>query len=244
MSMTWFGPVPTALVRTLPTPELALQLLVALAAQSDPINENSTLRGAEMAYAQSGEADKAFLLKRLADAWTWLESHGLIGRHEKQTESEWQRVTTEGREVAEHRDALTKLWAGERLVGILDPLLEEKVRPIFNLGDYETACFAAMKVVEVEVRRVSGLDTSIIGVDLMRQAFKLEGGPLADSEAQRGEQVAIMELFAGAIGAFKNPSSHRTVHFDDPLEAAEVVQTADLLLRLLRRAEARLRTEN
>jgi uncharacterized protein (TIGR02391 family) len=89
--------------------------------------------------------------------------------------------------MAKDTDALSKLWAGERLAGSLDPLLEEKVRPIFNMGDYETACFAAMKTVEIEVRRVSGLDSAIIGVDLMRQAFKPDGGPLADAQAHPGE---------------------------------------------------------
>lgn len=110
------------------------------------------------------------------------------------------------------------------LAGALDPALEEKVRPIFNLGDFETACFAAMKTVEIEVRQAAGLSDSVIGVNLMRQAFKPDAGLPADTEADPGERVALMELFAGAIGAFKNPPSHRTVHFDDPVEAAEVVQ--------------------
>lgn len=131
------------------------------------------------------------------------------------------------------------LWASQRLAGDLHPILEEKVRPIFNLGDYETACFAAMKAVEVEVRRVSKLEDAVIGVDLMHRAFRPEGGPLADAGAHPSERTAIMALFAGAIGAFKNPSSHRTVLFDDALEAVEVVQLADLLLRLLGRAEQR-----
>ena len=69
----------------------------------------------------------------------------------------------------------------------------------------------------------------------MRQAFKPDGGPLADAELDAGERVGMMELFAGAIGTFKNPSSHRQVDYDDPTEASEVVMFADLLMRLLDR---------
>lgn len=119
----------------------------------------------------------------------------------------------------------------------LHPALESKVRPIFALGDHETAAFAAMKAVEVRVRALSEIDG--LGVALMRSAFKRDGGPLADREADGGEQVATMELFAGAIGTFKNPASHRTVDYDDSTEAAEVVLLADLLMRLLDRIEAR-----
>ncbi|RBY76879.1 TIGR02391 family protein [Blastococcus sp. TF02-09] len=240
--MSMSGPVEPELIRQLPTAELALHLLTTLA-KGRTVNANSTLRGAEQAFVYNREPDVDLLLGRLSDAWAWLESRGLIGPAIRDTGSAWRRLTAAGQELAQDAAALPKLWGGERLAGALDPVLEDKVRPIFNLGDYETACFAAMKAVEVEVRRAAGLGDSVIGVALMREAFKRDGGPLADSEADPGERVALMELFAGSIGAFKNPSSHRTVHFDDPVEAAEVVQLANLLLRLLRRAEARRQTQ-
>ncbi|WP_268983251.1 TIGR02391 family protein [Streptomyces musisoli] len=90
----------------------------------------------------------------------------------------------------------------------------------------------------------SGLDNSLVGVRLMREAFRPHengkaGGALADAEAEGGEQTATANLFAGAMGAYKNPASHRTVDFDDPIEAAEIIQFADLLLRQVERAKRR-----
>jgi uncharacterized protein (TIGR02391 family) len=64
-------------------------------------------------------------------------------------------------------------------------------------------------------------------------------GVLTDLEANPGEQVAMMELFKGVIGLFKNPTSHRPVNYDDPTLASEVILFADLLLRLLDRVEER-----
>lgn len=46
-----------------------------------------------------------------------------------------------------------------------------------------------------------------------------------------------MELFAGALGTFKNPPSDRQVDYADPTEASEAVLLADLLMRLLDRLE-------
>ncbi|MFF0427753.1 TIGR02391 family protein [Streptomyces sp. NPDC004520] len=114
------------------------------------------------------------------------------------------------------------------------------MRTDFDLGDYETACFAAMKAVEVGICGASGLDNSLVGVALMRKAFQPHqngkpGGPLADA----GEQEAESALFAGAMDRYKNPSSHRTVDFADPIEAARIIQFADLLLRQVDRARAR-----
>ena len=94
------------------------------------------------------------------------------------------------------------------------------------------AAFAAMREVEIRTRELAGASRSDIGTKLMQRAFEPEG-PLADPEQDPGERVATMELFKGAIGVFKNPSSHRTVNYGDPTLASEVVLFADLLLLIL-----------
>ena len=107
----------------------------------------------------------------------------------------------------------------------------ESVRSQFLLGDPELAAFAAMRQVEVRVREIGNFDAGDIGVHLMRAAFRPIDGPLRDPDAEGGERQGLMDLFAGAIGVFKNPTSHREVTFDDPAEAAEIVGLASLLLR-------------
>ena len=116
-----------------------------------------------------------------------------------------------------------------------DPALARKVHPTYMRGDYETAVFQAFKEVEVRVRRASGPGNDKIGVGLMRDAFKPEGGALTDSSKDGGERTAMMETFAGAIGLMKNPASHRSTELDDPQEAAEAILWANYLLRLVSR---------
>ena len=225
-------------VRNLPLPDLSLELLRSLGAEP---NFNNIIQGFKQrgGYGTPPPTDLDVMLSRLSDAWAWLESHALVGNSVRNPQSSWSRVTSAGLEVASDPNAVAKVWAAERLAGELHPALSS-ARSNFALGDYETASFAAMKAVEVEVRRVAGLPNDELGTKLMRRAFRPGDGVLCDPEAEGGEQQATADLFAGAIGAYKNPASHRTVRFDDPTEAAEVIQLADLLLRIVQRAEIRL----
>jgi uncharacterized protein (TIGR02391 family) len=233
--------IPWDEIRNLPLPDLAVKVL-AKQAKGTSASLHSVLNGLKQAMAEDPQPDDNALLDRIADAWSWLESHALLATHANQ-HTPVQRLSERGRELAADPAAIAKVWSAERLAGPLDSALAT-ARTTFALGDYETACFAALKAVEVEVRRVAGLPNQALGVDLMRKAFKPQDGVLTDAQAVGGEQQATADLFAGAIGVYKNPASHRTIQFEDPVEAAEVLQLADLLLRIVHRAEARLAQTN
>ncbi|WP_369181015.1 TIGR02391 family protein [Streptomyces mutabilis] len=241
MRYTFTPPVPAEQIRQLPTRDIALLLLKHLSAGTGFLQYAGTMGSARQAFQD--EPDTENLVDRLSDAWAWLEAHALLSRVPSQSEG-FRQLSREGRSMAEEPEGTMRFDARQRLSGPLHPALEDTVRTNFDLGDYETACFAAMKAVEVAVRDASGLDNSLVGVPLMRKAFLPHqngkvGGPLADAGAEGGEQEAASALFAGAMGAYKNPASHRTVDFDDPIEAAEIIQFADLLLRQVERAKRR-----
>ncbi len=125
------------------------------------------------------------------------------------------------------------------------PQIAEAAQKLLKGGspaEHELAVFASMKAVEVRVRKLAGLGDEIVGVDLMNKAFG-PNGPLTDSSAVKGEQEGTRSLFAGAYAVLRNPAGHREVDYGDLSEAAEAVQTASLLMRMLDRVEHRLAGE-
>lgn len=121
----------------------------------------------------------------------------------------------------------------------LHPLIEAEARPQFLINKQEHGVFASMKAVEIRVRKLAGFGDDVIGVDLMNKAFG-PTGPLTDPSASKGEQDGTRMLFAGTYAVLRNPAGHRQVDYADPSEAAEAVQTASLLMRILDRVEDRL----
>jgi uncharacterized protein (TIGR02391 family) len=224
-----FSTTPTAeQLRTLSTADLGMIMINSFQDQPNP---NNILRGHEEAHSKNGEPDTDFLIERVSDAWAWLVGNGLVGPHHRNTPSDWFRVTQRGRQVAE-AGSVRELLAEQRLPEDLHPDLEEARRQ-FRSGNAEIAVFAAMRQVEVQLRDRSGAGNEMIGVALSRHALRADVGPLTDQRLETGEREAISHLFAGALGAFKNPTSHRVVDFDDPAVAADIILLADLLLRLL-----------
>jgi uncharacterized protein (TIGR02391 family) len=227
--------IPPGEALELPVDELAMMVLRDLATAHE-VNEynygNSLRQDMARGYGANLEARKA-----VYEALAWLHAGGFIARKVEETSSNIIFVTRWGRQALEM--SLPEIMAVDRLRDNLHPLIEQRVRRQFLLGEHEQAIFVAMKAVEVRVRKLAGFSDEVIGVDLMVKAFKA-GGPLADPEAPPGEVEGTMMLFRGAYAVLRNPSGHREVSYDHVTEASEAVMTASLLQRILDRIEHRV----
>lgn len=170
----------------------------------------------------------------IIEAWVWLEGQGLLipdlGPYNEPNMSA-RRVSRRGHQLA--ADPQGGLSARLLPKDILHPAIREDVWGLFHRGKYDTAVFEAMKAVEIAVRTAADLRPTDVGVDLMRKAFNPQGGPLTDQSVPPAEREARSALFAGSIGAYKNPQSHRRVDLDNPDEAAEIIMLACHLLRIV-----------
>jgi uncharacterized protein (TIGR02391 family) len=184
-------------------------------------------------------SDQARVIRALMEAWAWLQAEALLVPTQ---EAGWFFLSRRAQTLRsrDQFDAFRKASLFPR--GQLHPLVATKVYPAFLRGEYDTAVFQAFREVEVAVRRAGKFDDDEVGVHLMREAFRPQppsdrpGSPgrLTDTTLPSAEQEAMMNLFAGAIGLFKNPQSHRNMPMDPP-EAAEVIMFASHLLRIVGR---------
>lgn len=226
--------------------EAGMFLLRALAWAEKPVwsAHEIVAHARSSARRPSGAAVRALVAENqvvveqyVADGIAWLVARGLVGPKAESQYGPYWMLTSDGLEAAKLGSA-THVEASLLLHADLHPVLNASARPNFERGDYATAVFSATQQVEIAVREAAGFEKRQLGVQMMRDAFKV-GGPLADANEVVPEQEAVRDLFTGAIGAFKNPTSHRTVEYDSPIEAASIIHLADLLLRIVDRAKDR-----
>jgi len=170
--------------------------------------------------------------KALMEAWVWLEREGYLAPRPGQG-GDWCFITRRGKRIRD-KTGLEKYRKANLLPRqLLHPVIAEKIWAMFIRGEYDTAVFQSFKEIEVVVRDACGYSPTELGVSLMRKAFHPESGPLTDTNQPMSEREALQHLFAGCIGSYKNPHSHRNVTITDPVEAVEIIMIASHLLRIV-----------
>jgi uncharacterized protein (TIGR02391 family) len=178
--------------------------------------------------------------RALMEAWDWLLYEGFLAKRGDDGSRAGTFVTRRGRRLKSRDEFNAYRQANLLPKAQLHPLIASKVYPAFLRGEYDTAVFEAFREVEVEVRAAGSFGPTDLGTDLMRTAFKpaekkgqaTSPGPLTDTQLPVAEQEAMANLFAGAIGLYKNPQSHRHVPTHG-VDAAEVIVFASHLLRIV-----------
>lgn len=235
------------LVQTVPDPELLLNLtpeelggkllfLVRSRMPSEAFhlgNLNDELWGSYVHTSVYPRKYEAQISLALAEAWGWLRAQGLVVESVESDKNGWYRLSR--RALSFENPAEFRQFAAARILTreALHPRIASPVWLAFMRGEFDVAVFQAMKAVEVSVRQAARLPDSLIGVALIREAFHPENGPLTDQKAEKGEREACSALFAGAVGMYKNPQSHRDVNLDNLVEAAEIIMMASHLLRVI-----------
>lgn len=228
-----FLPAPDVVLQLKPE-ELAIPLLKCIIHEEEAGHRNNLILHNFVGVAETehfGGDKTSEILKSITETWLWLTREIMIAPLPR--EGGIMYVTKHGRELAQSPSIETYLRSNLIPQGVLDPRLSSKIQHLFIRGDYDTAVFQAFKEVEIRVRSASSLPPELIGVPLMRTAFNVANGRLSDMTRLESERQATSDLFAGAIGLFKNPSSHREVNWEDPMECAELIFLANHLLRIV-----------
>ena len=176
---------------------------------------------------------RPLVVQAVAEALARLEHAGLIIADPTQGHGTSHRTLTRRGARLTNRELAAAYRASAVLpAALVHPEILEKSRAAFMRGDHDIAVFAAFKAIEVAVRTAGGFPDGELGVPLMRKAFHPETGPLADKTVVASEREATASLFAGAIGAAKNPTSHREFEMGKG-EAARLLLFASYLMSIV-----------
>jgi uncharacterized protein (TIGR02391 family) len=170
----------------------------------------------------------------LTEAWQWLENQLYVVKALGISGQNGYRVLGRRARGMNTADQFRAFQLGQTFPkSLLHPIIAERCWIHVMRGEFEAAVFFAFKAVEVAVREAGSFQDTDIGRALMFKAFNPGNGPLTRDTDPEAERDALMHLFAGAIGSYKNPHSHRYVAIRDAVEAQEMVMLASHLLRIV-----------
>lgn len=122
---------------------------------------------------------------------------------------------------------------------VTDPDLRAATRSRFESGHYADAVEAGIKHMVNLVHERAGKPPNLDGVGLMTTVFSV-GDPLLrvnalKSKTDISEQLGYMHLFAGVVGAWRNPRAHKLMD-DTPESALMMLEVTEHLIGVARRA--------
>jgi uncharacterized protein (TIGR02391 family) len=227
------GAIETDITRTLPTADSVLQLepeeLGAYLLESLSTGNSQDLQLSKFTSRIREHYKEDAVNNAVLEAWAWLVREGLLIA----AKDDLYLISRRGKRLKGRQDVQAYRKSNILPKESLHPTIADRVWPNFIRGEYDTAVFQAFKEVEVAVRTAGGFQATDIGTDLMGKAFNYNSGPLTDMALPETERQAMLALFTGAGGLFKNPSSHRHRALSDPKEAAEMISFASLLMRIV-----------
>ena len=181
-----------------------------------------------------GQQDEYAVELAATEAWRWLEFNmfilpqpGINGGNG------WYVLGRRGRAAMTEHQFADYRRASKFPRELIHPSIVDQVWNALARGEYSTAVFISFRAVEIAVRGAGKFADTDIGPNLMRKAFDAQNGPLTKLSDPTAEREALANLFAGAIGSYKNPHSHRTVTIEESGEAQEMVLLASHLLRII-----------
>jgi uncharacterized protein (TIGR02391 family) len=164
----------------------------------------------------------------LREAWSWLISAGLL----IPDDNGWCFVSRRGKRLVSLDDVRNYQNAQLLPKAQIHPVIAGRVYPAFLRGEYDTAIFQAFREVEIAIRDAAKLPQETHGRAVITTAFSVPNGPLTDKKIPKAEQEAMLNLFQGAFGFYRNSTGHRHVP-SHPAGTAEVILFASQLLRIV-----------